>query len=70
MDKNEQEGRNDTHTDMNTAVNVMFTQIPASRGFNLFGERLVAETVKVLNKLDKGAILGRKVIVEFNPDVL
>ena len=70
MDKNEQEGRNDTHTDMNTAVNVMFTQMPEFRGFNLFGERLLAETVKVLNKLDKGAIPGKKVIVEVNPYVL
>ena len=44
------------------AVNVMLTQIQASRGFKLFGGRSVAAIVKYLKQLDNGSIMVKKVI--------
>ena len=52
MDKNEQEGLNDTQTYMNAAVDLMFTKMQASRGFNLFVERSLASMIIELKQLD------------------
>ena len=41
MDDNKQEGLNDNHTHINSAVNLMFTKNPSSRGINMFGEIVV-----------------------------
>ena len=46
MDKNKQEGLNDKYTYTKAEVDVMFTQMQSSRGLNIFGEILLAVTVK------------------------
>ena len=70
MDKNEQDGLNDTHPYMNAAVNVMFTKIQASRGFKMFEERAAPVMVKELKQSDEGTMPVNKVISEINPNVL
>ena len=52
------------------ALSVMFTQMPALKGFKLFGERAVAAMVKELKQLEHGPMPGKKVIVPINPDTL
>ena len=41
----------DVETSIKAAANVMFTQIQATRGFRLFGERAVAAMIKELKQL-------------------
>ena len=48
MDNNKQGELVDKQTYMNEAVDLMFTTIQASRGFNIFVERSVAAMVKGL----------------------
>ena len=60
----------DTHTYTNTAVNVIFIKMQSSRGFKLFGERAVAEMVKELKQLNKGAMPVNNFIAEINPYLL
>ena len=40
----------DVEMSIKAAVNVMFTQIQATRGFKLFGERALADTIKELKQ--------------------
>ena len=42
----------DVEASMKSAVNVMFTQIQATRGFNLFGEHAVDVMIKELKRLE------------------
>ena len=51
--KHETEKKNifDVETSIKASVNVMFTQMQATRGFNLFGERAVAAMIKELKQL-------------------
>ena len=46
MDKNEQEGLNDTQTYMNAELIIMFKQMKTSKSFKLLSERAVVEMVK------------------------
>ena len=62
MDKNERGGLNDTQMCMNAALNVMFSQVQASRGFNLFSEIQVEEIVKQLKQLDEDDMPEKKFI--------
>ena len=50
----------DVEVSMKLAVNVMFTQIQGTRGFNLFAERAVAVMIKELKKLEEGPMPGKK----------
>ena len=56
MDKKKHETKKkntfDVETPIKAAVNVMFTQMQATRGFKLFGERAVAATIKELKQLE------------------
>ena len=70
IDKNKQEGLNDTHNYMSAELDLLFTLIQAFRVFNLFGEIEVVSMVNELKQLDKGAIPGKKVIAVINPDLL
>ena len=36
----------DVETSMKSAINVMFTQMQATQGFNLFGEHVVSAMIK------------------------
>ena len=45
---------------MKSAVNVMFTQMQATQGFNLFGERAVATMTKEPKQLEEVPIPGKK----------
>ena len=47
---------------MQLVVNLIFTLMQSSSGFNLFDKILVKSMVKELKKLDKGAMLLKKVI--------
>ena len=55
---------------MNAALNVMFTQIQASSGFNISGEIYLSSMVKELKKLDEGAMTVKKFIAAINTDLL
>ena len=70
MDNNQQEVLDDTHTYMNMELDVMFTQMQASRGFKLFGEIAVAEMVKELKQLYEGAIPVKMFVAEIKPYLL
>ena len=48
----------------------MFTQMQATRGFKLFGERAVAAMIKELKQLEEGPMPGKKVVTAINPDTL
>ena len=52
------------------AVKVMFTQMQATRGFKLFGERAVAAMIKELKQLEEGPMPGKKVVTAINPETL
>ena len=55
---------------MKSAVNVMFTEIQATLGVNLFGERAVVVVIKELKKLEEGPMPGKKAVTAIDPDVL
>ena len=46
----------DVETSIKAAVNVMFTQMQATRGFKLFGERAVAAMIKELKQSEEGSV--------------
>ena len=60
----------DVETSIKTSVNVMFTQMQATRGFKLFGECSVATMIKELKQLEEGPMPGKKVVTAINPDTL
>ena len=60
----------DVETSIKASVNVMFTQMKATRGFKLFGERAVAAMIKELKQLEEGPMPGKKVVTAINPDTL
>ena len=74
MDENKHETKKnntfDVETSIKAAVNVMFTQMQATRGFKLFGERAVAAMIKELKQLEEGPMPVKKVVTEINPDAL
>ena len=55
---------------MKSAINVMFTQMQATQGFNLFGERTVTAMIKELKQLEERAMPGKKIVAEIDPDIL
>ena len=48
----------------------MFTQMQATRGFKLFGDRTVAAMIKELKQLEEGPMPVKKVVTAINPDTL
>ena len=70
--KNKTEKKNtfDIETPIKASVNVMFTQMQATRGFKLFGERSVAAMIKELKQLEEVPMPGKKVVTAINPDTL
>ena len=64
MDENKYETKKkntfDVETSIKSAVNVMFTQIQATQGFKLFGERAVAAMIKELKQLEEGPMPGKR----------
>ena len=60
----------DVETSIKAAVNVMFMQMQATRGFKLFGERAVAAMIKELIQLEEGPMPIKKVVTTINPDTL
>ena len=60
----------DVETSIKASVNVMFTQMQATRGFKLFGDRTVAAMIKELKQLEEGPMPGKKVVTAINPDTL
>ena len=70
--KHETEKKNtfDVETSIKAYVNVMFTQMQATRGFKLFGERAVAVMIKELKQLEEGPMPGKKVVTAINTDTL
>ena len=74
MDKKKHETKKkntfDVETSIKDVVNVMFTQMQATRVFKLFGERSVAAMIKELEQLEEGPIPGEKVVTAINPDTL
>ena len=50
----------DVETSIKSAVNVMSTQMQATQGFRLFGERAVAAMIKELKQLEEGPVPGKK----------
>ena len=65
MDKKKHETKKknafDVEMSIKAAVNVMFTQMQATRDFKLFGERAVAAMIKELKHLEEGPMPGKKV---------
>ena len=55
---------------MQAAVNVIFNQIYATKGIKLFGERSIADMMKEFKQLYEGAIPGKSLVVQLNPDEL
>ena len=60
----------DVETSIKASVNVMFTQMQATRGFKLFGERAVAAMIKELKELEEASMPGNKIVTAINPDTL
>ena len=58
--KTENKNTFDTETSIKASVNLMFTQMQATRGFKLFGERAVAAMIKELKQLEEGPMPGKK----------
>ena len=50
----------DVEASMKSSVNVMFTQMQATQGLNLFGERALAAMIKELKQLEEGTMPGKK----------
>ena len=57
-------------TEMVAATKIMFTQMQASFGFKLFGEKAIAAMVKELKQLEFGPMSNKKVIMMVNLDTL
>ena len=55
---------------MKYAVNVMFTQIQVTQGFNLFRERKVDTMIKELKQFEEGPMPGKKIMTAIDPDIL
>ena len=55
---------------MNTAMNAIFTQVQATLGFKLFGEKAVADMIKELKQLEHGLITRKRVVEGICPDSL
>ena len=53
-----------------SAVNVMFMQMQATLGLNLFVERVVACIMKELKQLEEGPMPGKKMVTKIDPDIL
>ena len=60
----------DIEAGYNLALKAVFAQMPAAKGFKLFGEQAVAAMVKELKQLEHGPMPGKKVIGAINPDDL
>ena len=60
----------DVQAGYNLALKAIFAQIPAVKGFKLFGEQSVAAMAKELKQLEHGPIPGKRVIGAINPDDL
>ena len=60
----------DVEASMKYALNVMFTQMQATRGFNLFGESAVVAMIKDLRQFEEGPMQGKKIVSEIDPDIL
>ena len=60
--KHETEKKNtfDVETSIKASVNIMLTQMQATQGFKLFGERAVAAMIKELKQLEEGPMPGKK----------
>ena len=60
--KHETEKKNtfDVETSIKASVNVMLTQMQATRGFKLFGKRAVAAMIKELKQLEEGPMPGKR----------
>ena len=50
----------DVEMSIKAAVNAIFTQVQATQGFKLFGERAVAAMIKKLKRLEEGPMTGKK----------
>ena len=50
----------DVEMSIKAAVNVMCTQMQATQGFKLFGERAVDAMITELKKLEEGPMPGKK----------
>ena len=70
--KHETEKKNsfDVETSIKASVNLMFTQMQATRGFKLFGELAVAAMIKELKQLEEVPMPGKEVVTAINPDTL
>ena len=55
---------------MKVATNVMFTQMFAKSGIQIFGEKSVAPMIKELSKFDKGPMTVKPFVGPINPDTL
>ena len=60
----------DVEASMKYTVNVMLTQMQATRDFNLFGDHAVAAMIKELKKLEEGPMPGKQVVNAIDPDIL
>ena len=58
-------------TEFSLCVNTCFAQqMSAKKGFRELGERAIVAMMKELMQLDQGAMRGKPVVVEINPDIL
>ena len=60
----------DVEASMKSSVNLMFTQMKATQGFNLSRERAMADTIKEFKKLKEGSMTGEKVVTAIDPYTL
>ena len=52
---------------MKASVKVMFTQMHANKGIDLFGESYIEEMIKEFKQLDEGEMTGNNVAIPLNP---
>ena len=68
MDKKKHETKTknnfDVETSLKASVNVMITQMQATRGFKLFGDRAVAAMIKELKQLEESLTPGKKLYLQ------
>ena len=62
--------KHDVESSIKSYVNVMFTQMQATCGFNLFGERAVASTIKELKQMGRMTSSRKKYVTKIDPDIL
>ena len=60
----------DVEAGMRSDTRVMFTQMGASKGIKLFGERAIAAIVKELKQLEYGPMPRKKFVEAIDPDTL